>query len=254
MEFDSGELDWKDSMIEHILTLGLTGPERAALDIAGEFEIDVQDGETRLELAAEGDGTLILSEGALTDADEAIREAAETHGRPCLHIDLMSIAAFGAARRIAAWLRDHNIGILHITGSDGGPELPTAAADVLATALRLEHVDAAMPGALSLFRGDRQSAEMPVTIPRSVHQAVEILRKKLNFKERTRIANMSDHQLLAFTASMERYFMNEFRLWTGNEELAASCRRVDEEKGPSVVILEALREKLRSTNILRVVK
>lgn len=241
-------------MIEHILTLGLTGPERAALDIAAEFEIEIHDGETRLELAAEGDGTLILSEGALTEADDAVRETAETRGRACLHIDLMSIAAFGAARRIAEWLRDYGIQILHITGPDGGPELDATVADVLVTALRLEHVDAAMPGALSLFQGDRPSTGMPVTIPQSVHQAVVMLSQKLDFKERTRIANMSNRQLLTFTASMERYFMNEFRLWTGNEALADSCRRVDAEKNPSVVILEALREQLRSTNILRVVK
>ncbi len=241
-------------MIEQMLTQGRTGPERAARDVAGELGIDFRDGGTRSELAAEADGTLILSEGGLIGEYRSVLEAAEAEGRPCLHIDLMPIAAFGAAQRIAAWIRDHALGILHITGPDGGPELPASVADVLITALRLSHVDAAMPGALALFHGDEQPAAMPVTIPRNVHQAVEILMKKLTFKERSRIANMSDRHLLELTASMERYFMNEFRLWVGNDALAAACRAIDPDKSCGMVILEALRDKLLSTDVLRVVK
>ncbi len=241
-------------MIDQILTLGRTGPERAARNIAGEFGIDVGDGTSRTQLTAEADATLLLSEGALPPDYKAVCEAAEYHRHPWHHIDLMSTAAFGAARGIAAFLRDHSIRVLHITGPDGGSGLPSAVADVLATALRLTHVDAAMPGSLALFHGDEAAAAVPVTIPRSVHQAVEMLTKTLKFKERTRIANMSDRHLLAFAASMERYFMNEFRLWSGNDELVDACRKVDEEKGPAVVILEALRDRLRSTDVLRVVK
>lgn len=240
--------------MKEILTQGRTGPERAARDVAGELGIDFRGGGSRFELAAEADGTLILSEGGLNGEYRSVREAAEAGGGACLHIDLMPVAAFGAAQRIAAWIRDHALGILHVTGPDGGPDLPAAVAGVLITALRLSHVDAAMPGALALFHGDDQSAAMPVTIPRNVHQAVEILMKKLTFQERSRIANMSDRHLLELTASMERYFMNEFRLWVGNDALAAACRAVDPDKSSGLVILEALRDNLLSTDVLRVVK
>ncbi len=241
-------------MIEQIFSLGRTGPERAARDVAATMGIDFRDGETRLELVNAAAGTLILSEGDLTGVYPSVRAAAESRGRPCLHIDLMSIAAFGAARRIATWLRDHDIDRLHITGPEGGLELISAVADVLTAALRLSHVDAAMPGALALFHSDRESAVMPVAIPKTVNQAVEMLTKKLNFGERTRIANMSARQVSAVAASMERYFMNEFRLGVGNEALEASCRSIDAEKSPALVILEALQVKLRSTDVLRVVK
>lgn len=241
-------------MIEQVLTRGRTGPERAARDVAGELEIGFRNGGTRRELAAAADGTLIFSEGELTGEYQSVQDASQSRGRPCLHVDLLSIAAFGAAQRIAAWLREQAVGILHITGPDGGPDLPGYVADVLTSALRLSHVEDAMPGALALFRGGRDPAEIPVTIPRNVHQAAEILNKKMTFKERSRIANMSDRQLLALTASMERYFMNEFRLWAGNDALAASCRAVDPEKGCGTVILEALREKLQASDVLRVVK
>lgn len=241
-------------MIEQIFTLGRTGPEQSVRRTARTMGIQVSGGKTRLELTEMAGGTLILFYGDLPETFQAIQAEAESRGRSCLHIDLGSIAAFGAARRIAEWIRDCAIESIHIACPDGGSEFITAAGDVLTAALRLSHVDAAMPGALALFQGERAPAVPPLSIPQTVNQAVETLTQKLNFKERTRLANMSNRHLLETAASMERYFVNEFRLWVGNDALADSCRDIDEEKSPSLVILEALRDRLGSGDALRVVK
>ncbi len=245
-------------MIDRILTSGQTAPERAAIEVARLLDIECDNGGSERENAVMAEGTLVISEGRPAAPFPDLLNFIRSQGRHCLHVDMMTTTAFAAARAIAAWIQDERVRTLHVTGPDAGPEFPLTVSDVLQTALRLVHVDTAMPGALALFHDDARGRALTVTVPQTVHQAAEILLSRLDFQDRSRIANMSDRKLAGMADSMKRYMMSEFRLGVGNDALLDSCRRAlgEPEKGqaPEWAILAELRRKLRSTNVLKVVK
>jgi hypothetical protein len=64
----------------------------------------------------DSDGTLILNLGELSDGSLATLRFAERLGRPCLVVQLDTLADPDAAGRVRDWLRNHHIGILNIAG------------------------------------------------------------------------------------------------------------------------------------------
>lgn len=94
--------------------------------------------------------------------------------------------------------------------------------------------------------------------PKTIAGAVDILMADLSFRDKTRIANMSEPDLIQFHLSYGNYIRTEFRL-PGNDPLMQSCQShagIENMSGlqASFVILKALREKVRGSNVLRVVK
>jgi hypothetical protein len=94
--------------------------------------------------------------------------------------------------------------------------------------------------------------------PRTVEQAVKKLIAELDFRDRTKIANMTDTDLLNFHRSYGIYIRTEFRLW-GNDPLLKSCRSVSgmnaiSPNQASFIILKEMSKTLQATNVLRVVK
>lgn len=93
--------------------------------------------------------------------------------------------------------------------------------------------------------------------PKTVDGAADILMKDLSFRDRTRIANMSETGLIRFHISYGNYIRTEFRL-PGNDPLMKSCESYAELKNmsglqASYVILKALQQKVRQSNVLRVI-
>ena len=95
--------------------------------------------------------------------------------------------------------------------------------------------------------------------PQTVAEAVDQLVSELSLKDRTKIANMQEDDLISLQFSLGRYIREKFDLWAGNTNLMESCRFAAGEvdlhaDNASSVILTELWKKLRETNLLRVVK
>jgi len=65
----------------------------------------------------EGDGTLIVSRGALTGGSLLTQGLARKHRRPCLHVDLGGERnVLEEARAVRAWTLKHGIEVLNVAG------------------------------------------------------------------------------------------------------------------------------------------
>lgn len=199
------------------------------------------------------EGMLILLDGPDGSPFELLSGRAGSLARPVLTVDLHR-GGFHLAREIAEWAEEHRIQRLYVTGGDT-PASEAATADVLETAFNMMLTSAAMPGALSPDGGGVRS---PVSLPRTVAEAADDLISRLTFREKTRIANMTDDQLASLIPSLGRYIMNELRLPNGNTELLAACQAEgadDRDPGTATrVILVAVREKLQDGAALRVIR
>lgn len=94
--------------------------------------------------------------------------------------------------------------------------------------------------------------------PNTVDSAVDILMAGLSFRDRTRIANMSETELIRFHMSYGTFIRAEFRL-PGNDPLMKSCESLSELAGisgfqASFIILKALQRKAMQSGVLRIVK
>lgn len=94
--------------------------------------------------------------------------------------------------------------------------------------------------------------------PRTVDKAVDKLFAGMSFRDRTRIANMSEIRLIEFHKSYGHYIRTEFRL-PGNSPLMQSCQSYAHindisDVQASYVILTALQKKVQTSNVLRVIK
>jgi len=94
--------------------------------------------------------------------------------------------------------------------------------------------------------------------PDDMDAAVDKLLSELSFKDKTKIANMSEVDLIKLNISYGIYIRNEFRLWA-NDSLLASCaayagvNKIRPEQA-SYIIIKDLWEKLQNSNVLKVVK
>jgi len=131
-------------MLTKIISGGQTGADRAALDVAIEFDIPhggwipkgrkTEDGvipdkyklkemptasyPKRTEKnVLDLDGTLILSHGKLTGGSALTVKMAGKHERPWLHVDFLKNAGFFAARTINSWIAENRIRVLNVAGS-----------------------------------------------------------------------------------------------------------------------------------------
>jgi len=264
-------------MLTKIISGGQTGADRAALDVAIEFSIphggwipkgrQTEDGvlsnkyqlkemptasyPKRTEKNILGsDGTLILSHGKLTEGTALTVKMAKKHGRPYLHVDFLKNAGFFAARLINSWIAENRISVLNVAGSRASkdPAIYQATFKVLQAVFYLSEIDS------SLSNHGRSDGQ-----PKTVDEAVDRLISELTLKDKTKIAKMGEYDLSALPLTIGQYIREKFGLGRGNEELMDSCRSISGEdilyKGTaSMVIIEALWERLRQTHGLRVVK
>ncbi|GBC61374.1 hypothetical protein DENIS_2334 [Desulfonema ishimotonii] len=276
-------------MIKKIISGGQAGVERAALDVARKHYMDyggwvprwrAEEDDTlvkdyRLRMAPrenyvqvteqnilDADGVLIIGKGQATGNSALNQRMAERHGRPWLHIDLDVLPAFEAAKQTEVWISKHRIGVLAVTGpkADKTLDMYQIATDILETVLQLTVIDPrryeANPMNPIPNPADQRLEEF-IRLPKTVQEAVELLLRTLTFKERTRIANMTENHLDTLMPSLGTYIRNEFRMWAGNEPLMRDCRTYAGKAGedPATVIIKEVWTQLqRADNVLRVVK
>jgi hypothetical protein len=272
-------------MIHKIVSGGQTGADRAALDVAIEMDIDhggwvprgrrTESGplDTRYRLretestdyaertrrnVRDSDGTLIVSHGSLTGGSTYTQVCALKMEKPLLSIDLDKTPAFQAALKTAGWIRKHDIGILNVAGprDSEDPRIYRSAAHLLQTLL---HLDLA---GLSRYGLEGEGVPMipddPV-LPCTVEQATERLADALSWREKARMARMSDAECRSGHPDIVRRIRREFRLPLGNAQLLESCREAagDPELPPEAAegfLLSFLLQKLRRTHGLRRIK
>jgi hypothetical protein len=59
--------------------------------------------------------------------------------------------------------------------------------------------------------------------PKTVDEAVERLISELPLKEKTKISNMPEEELVTLHPMLGTYVRNRFGLWSGNKKLKSSC-------------------------------
>ena len=94
--------------------------------------------------------------------------------------------------------------------------------------------------------------------PPTVDMAVEKILDELSRRDRSKIANMDERDLIIFHQSYGIFIKNEFRLW-GNTPLINSCCEVSGLKSvnpdqASFIILKELQHRILGTNVLKIVK
>ena len=196
----------------------------------------------------DSDGTLILSHGKLTGGSALTLKMARKHEREWLHVNFLKTNDFKAAQSINSWIVRHGIRVLNVAGARASkdPKIYDATFEVLEAVLHLGFIETNLKNPLR-------------PEPKTVDEAVDLLITELTLKDKTKIAKMYEEDLSALPLTMGQYIREQFGLGRGNEELMESCCSLAEEddihaETASMVIIEALWERLRETHGLRVVK
>lgn len=133
----------KGFLIKKIISGGQTGADQGALDAAMELGIEhggwipkgrktekgplpacynlkemptADYAQRTRQNVLDSDGTLIISNGALTGGSALTRELAEKYHRPWFHADMLKLSVPQAAEKIRSWIRENNIEVLNVAG------------------------------------------------------------------------------------------------------------------------------------------
>lgn len=199
------------------------------------------------------DGTLILSHGKLKGGSALTRRLAAKHDRLCLHMDLSMTPKFQAALKINQWLTEQDVRVLNVAG-------PRASQDARIYEDTLQIIESVYFLNLAADKGlDLPAEPKDEEGPQNVQQAIDRLVDRLSLKERTRIANMAETELVSLQVPLGEFITNNFGLWYGNPRLIASCRFLS--KNPRLTpdmaaefIIRRLWLSLRNTHKIRVIK
>ncbi len=271
-------------MIQKIISGGQTGADRAALDVA--IKLDIPHGgwipkgcktekgplpdkyqlqelptnsyEARTERnVQDADGTLIIARGKLTGGSDYTRQMTLKHKKQLLGIDLNLTSHFDAASLIASWIKLQRVQVLNVAGPRASKDRQIYS-DVVMILEKVVQI---------LIDEDKKSdvdfgidtKRKSSTLPKTVDQAVERLIDELSLKDRTTLGNLTEDELSLLHINLGEYIRNEFGLWSGNDDLMASCctiakmGKIHEDEASSIIIRE-LWKRLRETHKLRVVE
>jgi hypothetical protein len=271
-------------MIEKIISGGQTGADRAALDAATKLGIPhggwipkgriteegpLPDKYQMQEMPTESytdrteqnvidsDGTLIICRGKPTGGSDYTREMALKNKKHLLHIDLNLTTSFDAASLVNSWIKIHQIKILNVAGprASEDPNIYVDTFRILEWAFKIHRIEDISPSQKAEL--DKITESTPP--PKTVDEAVKRLISDMSLKDRTIVANMAEIELSLLHANLGEYIRNEFGLWSGNQDLMASCcffdkkEKVQEDEASSIIIRE-LWKRLRETHKLRIVE
>ena len=212
------------------------------------------------ENVAASDGTLLFSKGKKDDRIRYAGDIALRMEKQLLHVDLTQYAMFESASLISSWASMQKIRTVFVTGPtmEEDRTLYDAVQKILETAFYLEFVKTGYPAEQSIQHMDI-SSEKKEAFPRSVEQAVGILKKRLPLKDRILMANMQPDELFSLRDGLGEYIKQQFGLYAGNSPLIDACARAGGLDKPMAdeacaVILRALWKELKATHKLRVIK
>jgi len=265
-------------VIRKIISSGKDGVEQAALDVAIKLEISYygwipvnrknilpekyelkaissKDGSVCIEKnIREAHGTLFLYKKVVDTQFDRTKKLAEGYQKPFLSIDLGRVSKFESALHICQWIVEHRIEILHITGENVKKEshIYKDTMDILESVVYLGYTQYDKPLTIEFPLTDKK-------LPKTINEAVDLLISELPLKDKVVVANMSIGELGSLNITLGRYVRDSFGLWTGNLPLAESCREHAKDKdlqveNVSIVILQALWERLRLSHRLRIVR
>ena len=90
-------------------------------------------------------------------------------------------------------------------------------------------------------------SNMP-SLPQTVDEVADLLIADLPPKEMATLSRMSEKDFLRFYNSVAQYVLDEFRVWTGNDDLLESCLEKvsgsDDTTDPAMIILRRVWQKL----------
>lgn len=271
-------------MIEKILSSGQAGAATAALEIAIKLGLayggwcgegvtvadkyrlerlpDASYGSVTEKAVGASQGSLYFMEGEVASLRlETTKKTALRLTKPLLIQNLARESGFSASRRIAVWIVENRIKILHVDGEDDG-QLAHAGADRVAKILEATFFLAMMETGIT---APLQSVVAQARIPRreippaTLPAALNHLERSLSLKDRAIIANMTAGELVSLHFTLGDYINSHFDLFTANSGLLTDCRRWSAirdlaPKDAAAVIIRALWERLRATCRIRVVK
>jgi hypothetical protein len=85
-------------------------------------------------------------------------------------------------------------------------------------------------------------------LPRTVDEVADLLIADLPPKEMVTLSSMDEGDFLRLYDSVAQYVIDEFKIWTGNDDLLASCLArlsvAEEDTDPAMVILRRVWQKL----------
>jgi hypothetical protein len=204
-------------------------------------------------------GTLIISYGRLSGDLDYARRMTLGHRRQMLGIDLNQSVLRKAASLLNDWIHLYRIEVLYVIGPRAtvNPDVKKHTRLLIEGALLLDSTDA-NPGSFDTDHIKGESVDKLAIQPKTIDEAVDKLLSELSFKDKTKIANMSESDLIKFHLSYGVYIRNEFRLW-GNDSLMEFCKSyagvatINPEQA-SYVIIKELWERLQNANVLKVIK
>jgi hypothetical protein len=271
-------------MIEKIISSGKPGAAAAALEVAIKLGLAhggwCRDGEPvahkfhleRLpeaasrsitEKAVEGSqGSLYFTAGEMAAIGlETTRKIALRLNKPLLIQDLDGENGFSASRRIAVWIAENQIKVLHVDG-DGVGHIVDSVADkvskILESTFFLSMIETGITGPLQpvVEQERRPRQENP---PETMEAAVNLLERALSLKDKAAIANMTSDELVSLHSTLGSYINRHFDLYTVNTGLLADCQRRSGQwnlapKDVAAVIIRSLWDRLRATYRIRIVK
>jgi hypothetical protein len=175
--------------------------------------------------------------------------------------DLEGENGFSASRRIARWIAENRIKVLHVDG-EGENRVDYSVADkvskILESTFFLSMIETGITTPLmSVVEQERlPQREDP---PRTIEAAVDHLERTLSLKDRAAIANMTADELVSLHFTLGSYINSHFDLFTANTGLLTDCQRRSgqwnlETKDVAAVIIRTLWKRLRATCRIRIVK
>ena len=203
---------------------------------------------------ADSHGTLCFTAGqhALRSVPlEAIKQSALRLKRPFLVVRLGRENAFAVSRRLAEWLEENEITVLHVSGEIDEQEDRSASAAIAGILEATVY--------LSMMRPESPSALATTVNPETVEAALVHLEEALPLKDRATIANLAIHELVALEQTVGSYIRRNFGLFTADSSLLADCCRcaATDAMTPDDAVnwmIRELWERLRANCRIRIVK
>lgn len=279
-------------MLKKIISGGQTGADRAALDTAIKFNLEhggwvpagrraedgaVSDQYNLIEMESasyprrteqniiNSDGTLIISRGVLAGGSLLTRKTASRLNKPWCHIDLMELDEFEGAVILHGFVADSNIETLNVAGprASQDPFIYRSVKSIIETFIYMELMERSSDDLRSddIILFHRKAEQICPTI----EDAVRFLSSTMQLRTRSVIANSSDNEIGSLYFALSDTIKVKLGLDDDNRELLEACRHeikmgdnfgadVMDIEDATMVILKELRQFLKKSHVLRVIK
>jgi hypothetical protein len=208
-------------------------------------------------------GSLYFIHGRRSSLElEKTKKTVSRLNKPFLLLDLAQERGFSASRRIAIWIAENQIRVLHVDGAT--KEQQTAAiidsvAGILEATFFLSMMETGVTSPLQSIVQQERFPQQASSPPETMEAALDRLERSLSLKDKATIANMALEELISLHFTLGDYINTHFDLFTTNTRLLADCRNCAGQKDlapkdAAAVIIRQLWERLRDTCRIRIIK